>query len=256
MPIAVTRRTGRSLEKGQVTYIDRQPIDTSLAVKQHRQYEDLLSALGLTLVSLPAEEEMPDAPFVEDVAVVVDEVALITPMGSETRKAERESVRRVLEAFREVLIMSQESRLEGGDVLRIGGALYVGLSSRTDRKGVEELRTLLGPLGYQVQPVPVERCLHLKTGCTYIGQETILINPRWIDRSHFAGMRVIEVHPEEENAANALRVSGSVLMSASAPRTLERVHAAGFTVHPVQISELEKVEAGLTCLSLLFSYKD
>jgi dimethylargininase len=252
MLTALTRKISKSLEICELTHVDRNPINITRAAAQHRHYEDLISSLGVIIVSLPGEPEMPDAPFVEDVAIIIDGLALITPMGSESRKAERDSVREILGRFRKVQEMDLQSRLEGGDILRVGRSLFAGLSSRTDSQGIDELRRLAEPLDYQVTPVPVTKCLHLKTGCTYLGNDTILINPLWIEKNLFKGFRFIEVHPSEPAAANALLIKERVIMSSSFPRTVDRVELAGFRVEKVAISELEKAEAGLTCMSVLF----
>ncbi len=248
--IALTRQIG-DLERCELTYRSREPIDLARARLQHHQYEQLLEHLGVEVVSLPAEPGLPDAVFVEDAAVVLDECALLPRMGAASRRPEIESLAAALRAHRPLVRLGEPGTLDGGDVLRMGRTLYVGLSTRTDAAGIATLRHHAAPLGYEVRPVPVQGCLHLKSACTALGPYTLLGNPERVDRSNFPGLQFVTVSPDEPDAANVLRIGDQILASACFPRTLERLVGLGFRVHAVDNSELVKAEGGLTCTAVL-----
>jgi len=236
-----------------LTYIARQPIDFEKIAQQHQAYEECLKELGLRVVSLPAELGLADCVFVEDTAVVVDEVAIIPHMGAATRRTEVNLTAETLSNFRHLKFINGEGTLEGGDVMRIGRTFYVGVSTRTNRDGIAQLQKILAPYDYQVVPVEVAGCLHLKTACTYLNHNTILANPSWVDMSTFRDVDVIETFPTEPWSANSLSVGDSVVLPASAPRLAELLSQRGLRVLTLDISELEKAEAGLTCMSIIFS---
>jgi dimethylargininase len=195
---------------------------------------------------------MPDAVFVEDPALVLDEVAVIATMGCASRRGERDSLAEALAPFRPLIHMREPAKLEGGDVMRIGKDLFVGLSDRTDQAGVAQLGALLAPFGYRVVPMELHDCLHLKSACCYIGENSILINRAWVDTEPLRGFRLIDVAPEEPWGANALRVADTVLMPSAYPATAEVLRKNGFKVRGLDLSELLKAESGVTCSSLLF----
>ncbi len=252
MLTAITRAVSPSINRCELSHVARQPIDFQKAVEQHREYENCLRELGAAIISLPAEPDMPDSMFVEDPAVVVDEIGVMTRMGAESRRQESESLANVLARFRPLRWLREPATLEGGDVLRIGSAVFVGLSPRTNREGVGQLETELAPLGYSVHPVPVQGCLHLKSACSWLGDEMILANPEWVDTSLLRGFRVIDVSRNESRAANVLAIGGTVVVSAAFPATAELLQTLGRRVRALDISELMKAEAGLTCSSILF----
>ena len=230
----------------------RQPIDLAKACEQHRGYERLLEKLGARLISLPAEAMLPDSMFVEDPAVVLDELAVILPLGTPTRRAEAASLAQALSPFRKLEYVKSPGMLEGGDVLRIGRQLFVGLSRRTNKEGIRQLKAILEPRGYEVVGVPVRGCLHLKSAVTYLGRNTLLANREWFDVRAFDGYDFVDVAAEEAHAGNALALGDTVIFPASFPRTRARLEERGFCVTPLDISELQKAESGLTCSSLLF----
>jgi len=248
---AITREVSRSIGDCELTWLAREPIDVDKAIAQHHAYEACLASLGARVISLPALEEHPDAVFVEDPSIVLDEVAVITTMGAASRRGERSSLAAALAEFRPVIWMRDPARLEGGDVMRAGRDLYVGISGRTDAAGIYELRELVRPFGYRVTAVELRDCLHLKSACCFIGDGTILINRKWVDASALESYRLIDVAPEEPWAANALRVGEGVVMASAFPATAEILRAAGFDVRPVDVSELMKAESGVTCSSLI-----
>ncbi|HYI00361.1 N(G),N(G)-dimethylarginine dimethylaminohydrolase, partial [Hyalangium sp.] len=196
-------------------------------------------------------ESMPDAVFIEDVAVVLDEVAVLTRPGAESRRAEVLSVAEVLARHRPLRTLEAPGTLDGGDVLRVGRTLYVGQSERTNAAGTVQLRGHVAGFGYEVRPVPIRGCLHLKSAVTQVADDTLLVQPAWVDPVAFAGFRVIEVDPGEEHAANALWVGGGVVYPACFPRTQQRLEDAGIAVTPVDVSELQKAEGAVTCCSLV-----
>lgn len=250
MLIALTREVSPSIANCELEFLDRQPIDVALAEEQHRQYQSCLTELGVHVEILPAEPGMPDGVFVEDPAIVLDEVAVITRMGAVSRRGEAETLARALAGYRELLRIQDPATLEGGDVMRVGKTLYVGYSRRTNVAGIQQLSALLHPLGYFVVPVEVLGCLHLKSACCYIGDDTVLANRTWMDPDALCGLKILDV--PEPRGANALRIGDTVLMPAAYPRTCEMLNRSGFRVRTIDNSELLKAEAGVTCTSLVF----
>jgi dimethylargininase len=247
----IVREVSPALASCALTYRAREPIDVELARAQHHGYAEALRRLGARVVALPAEPDLPDAVFVEDTAVVVDEVAVTTIPGSESRRMEVPSVADALARYRPVEFMVGPGTVDGGDVMRVGRTLYVGVSTRTSTEGACELRRRLAPYGYSVVEVDVGGSLHLKTACSFVGRGTVLANRNWFDAGRLDGLRVLDVEPTEPWAANTVRYGETVLASASAPVTCARLAAHGYAVLPVDISELQKAEAGLSCLSLI-----
>jgi dimethylargininase len=252
MLTAITRAVSPAFVHCQLSFIARQPINLQIAEAQHRAYEKLLESLGARLISLPAEPELPDSMFVEDPAIVLDELAIIMPLGTDSRRGEAASLGRALEPFRKLQHIELPGTMEGGDILRVGRKIYAGLSRRTNEEGVRQLRALLRQYDYEVIAVPVSGCLHLKSAVTSVGENILLANRSWFDPSPFAGYQWIEVAEDERHAANALAIAGKVLFPASFPHTRARLEAAGLDVLSIDISELQKAESGLTCSSLLF----
>ena len=253
MLVAMTRGVSSNIGDCLLTHLTRQRIDTDKAMDQHRAYEACLRAVGMHVISLPVEPDMPDSVFVEDPAIVLDEIALIGRMGAVKRRAEVKSLTTVLSAIRPLKFMDPPATLEGGDRVRIGRTLFVGISSRTNASGVEQLRRILFPFDYEVKPVKVTGCLHLTTGCSYLGNHTVLMNSDWVDASVFDGFNIIHTPPEEPWGANTIVIGdGVLLLSASFPHTRALLEQRGFDVRVANISELEKAEAGLSCMSLIF----
>lgn len=253
MLMALTREVSRSLASCELTWTAREPIDIALARAQHRQYERALEAMGIRVISLPEQPDMPDAVFVEDPLVVVDEVAIVTRMGAPSRRAEAGSLAEAIAPFRPVRSMAPPATLEGGDVMRIGKDIFAGLSTRTNRAGVDQLARELEPFGYWVRAVEVHGCLHLKSACCPMGDGKILVNPSWIDPAPLAGYTLIPVAYDEPGAANLLRAGDTVLMPSCFPRTAEIVASHVPQIRTVDISELIKAEAAVTCSSVIFT---
>jgi dimethylargininase len=250
--VAVIRGVPPSITRCELTYLRREPIDLDRAVAQHVAYAALLGDLGLEVLEVPADPAFPDCCFVEDVAVVLDGLAVLTRPGAESRRGEIAPVEQVLARFRPLARIEAPATLEGGDVLAVGRTLFVGRSPRTNADGVERLRALAEPLGWRVVTVPVIGCLHLKSAVTALDEGHVLANPTWIDPSPLQGLEIVAVDSEEPGAANVLRVGGAVVVHTGFPRTLEKIAARGYDVKPLDVSEFLKAEAALTCKSLLF----
>jgi dimethylargininase len=249
---AITRAVSPSLDRCELAFVERQPIDVAKAIAQHEQYVACLASLGITVVSLPAEADLPDAVFVEDPAIVLDEVAIMTRMGTASRRGESESLGRALARYRPLRWIREPGTLEGGDVVRIGATLFVGRSARTNDAGIAQLAEELAPFGYAVQAVDVLRCLHLKSGCTYLGRGAVLANRDWVDAGPLADFRAIDVPAAEPAAADVLAIGDTVIVPASFPETARILDRSGWRALPVDVSELQKAEAGVTCMSLIF----
>lgn len=249
--IAITREVPASIAECQLTHVTREPIDVARARAQHHEYEDALRACGCEVVRLPELEAFPDSVFVEDVALVLDEVAVMTRPGATSRQGEVAPMARVLERYRPLRSLVAPATLDGGDVLRLGRTIWVGRSSRTNAAGITQLGELVADFGYTVRAAAMQDALHLKSAVTAVADDTLLVNPAWVDASQFEGYTMIEVDPSEGFAANAVLVNGRVVHSTSFPRTQARLVAAGIDVVPVDASELAKAEGGVTCCALL-----
>ena len=252
MLTAITRTVSPALTHCELSFIDRQPIDLAKANEQHHAYEKLLADLGARIISLPPEPELPDSMFVEDPALVLDELAVIFPLGTETRRREAASIATVLAPFRKIVRVELPGTIEGGDILRVDRKLFVGLTARSNADGIAQLARIVAPYGYEVVGVPVTGCLHLKSAVTLLGNNTLLANRAWFNTSFFEGYQWVDVDAAEPHAGNALAFGGTVIFPASFARTRRRIEARGFQVTSLDISELQKAESGLTCSSLIF----
>lgn len=252
MLTAVTKGVSPAMNRCELSYVERVEIDVVKAAEQHRQYEECLRAMGADVIALPGDPDRPDSVFVEDPAMVLDEAAILTRLGAESRRGEGESLAKTLARFRPLRWMRAPATLEGGDVMRVGKTLYVGASARSNAAGMAQLAEETKPYGYAVKPVEVRGCLHLKSGCCYLGEGIALANRAWVDTEALAGLRLVDVAPDEPWAANVLTIGADALMPAGFPATAEIVERLGWKVQTVDISELRKAEAGVTCSSLIF----
>ena len=250
---AIVRRPSAAISHCALTYLDREPIDFGRALEQHAAYVDALHSAGADVRILPQEEHLPDAVFVEDTAVVVDECAVIGRPGIDSRRAEVDSIATALVGIRPTIHIAAPGTLEGGDILRVGRTIFAGQTARTNAEGTRQLAAALAPHGYEVVPVTPTGCLHLKSAVTFIGDETVLVNADWIDVDHFSRWQCVPVAPEEPFGANALLAGDVVHLAASAPLTRRKLAALGFRTAVIDTGEFEKAEAALTCLSLLFT---
>jgi dimethylargininase len=253
MLLAVTRAVPPSINRCELTHVAREVIDLARAEAQHTRYEEALRRAGCLVEHLPALPDLPDSVFVEDTAVVLDDVAVIMRPGAASRQPETETVAAALARHRPLLRIAEPGTLDGGDVLVVGRRVWVGVGGRTNLHGVRHLERHLAPHGYAVRGVEARGCLHLKSAATRVSESAVLVNPLWVDPSTFSPLEVIEVDPSEPFAANALLVEKTLLVSAACPHTAARVGARGIQVTPVDLSELAKAEGALTCCSLIFN---
>lgn len=249
--VALTRAVSPTLDQCQLTHLAREPIDVARATEEHAEYENALRALGASVVRVPSAPDSPDAVFVEDTAIVLDEIAIITRPGASTRRAETAAVAEALSAYRPLALIEPPGTLDGGDVLRIGPTLYVGRSSRSNDAGITQLTALLEPRDYRVVGVGMIGCLHLKSAITEVADGVLLANPDWISANDFSSYEIIPVDPDEPPGANALWLGGSVVFPDHYPRTARRLEDAGLRVVRVPCREIAKAEGGVTCCSLI-----
>src|SRR2546423_4465644 len=220
MPIAFTRSVPPSIVNCELTHLNREPINFARAAEQHAIYESELSALGCVIQRLPDLSELPDSVFVEDTAVVLPEIAIIARPGGASRRPEVASVADALRPHRPLTSIEPPGTLDGGDVLVVGSTIYVGESTRTNAEGIQQLANLTSAYSYDVRPVKVSRCLHLKSAVTRVAEDVILLNSAWVDSSSFKGVHQIEVHPSEQFAANALWIGETVIYPRNYDQTL------------------------------------
>ena len=251
MLIALTRPTGKELLDCELTHIDRVPIDIERAVKQHNDYLDVLRSLGVQVVELPRLPDHPDAVFVEDIVLVLPEVAVLLRPGAESRHGEVPSMAVALSGYRHCLTMDAPATLDGGDVIVLGKRVLVGKTTRSNVAGIGALAELLAPFGYSVEGVPVQGVLHLKSAATAVDNVTVIAYPDHVDLA-FLGATLLEAHPDEPQGANVVRLGDALLADASAPRTIEMLEKLGYSVVPVHVEEFAKAEGAISCKGVLF----
>jgi dimethylargininase len=252
MQIAITREVSPAIARCELTYQERVAIDYALACRQHDTYCRALAGLGCRVITLPAEPDLPDSVFVEDVALVLDEIAILTHPGAPSRRAEVERIRPALAPYRHLECIQAPATLDGGDILRIERTIYVGQSGRSSQAAIDQLAGLARPYGYTVQGVTLTGCLHLKSAITQVAPGIVLLNPRWVDPAVFSAYRRLEIDPAEPHAANVLMLEQGLIYPTSFQRTLERLEMEGLRVMATDVSEMQKAEGAVTCCSLVF----
>jgi len=252
MLIGLVHKLFPAIADCELTFIERDPVNYRLAAAQQQEYCRALGECGVQVKMLDANAAFPDACFVEDAAIVLDELAIIARPGAESRRGETAAIAATLADYRKLVFLDYPATLDGGDVLRIGRKLFIGRSSRTNQAAIETVSRLLAPIGYEVISVPVAGSLHLKTACTAIDDKTLLVNPQWLSLEAFGGYRIVEVSPDEAWAANIIRIGGTLIAQTGFPKTLEMLRHYSEKIRLVDISEFRKAEAGLTCLSIQF----
>jgi dimethylargininase len=250
--IGITREVSPEIEHCELTFLERGAIDFNRAVTQHEAYCHLLEALGIKVIRLKAAPGCPDSCFVEDPAVVLDEIAVITMLGAASRRPESPGIAEALSPYRKLATMALPQTLDGGDLLRIDRRLFVGLTARTNEGGVKFMKDIATPLGYEVIPLEPKGCLHLKSAVTHLGDGRVIANKEWIDPRPFTGLEVLPVPREEPWGANVLEVRGEIVVHSGHPRTIRLLEKEGLRVKALDVSEFLKAEAGLTCKSLIF----
>jgi dimethylargininase len=245
------RQVGTSLVECELTHMERAPIDLERARTQHEAYHRLLLELGWQVTMLPALKGFPDAVFVEDTAVVLDEIAIMCRCGALSRRGEVASVRRSIEPLRPVIAIEAPGTIDGGDVLVIGKRIWIGQTSRTNTAAVDQVRTIVEPLGYEVTTVPVRGCLHLKSAASAANAQCVVVNENWVDPAVFGGLDVIGIDADEPYAANVLALGEQVVVASTFPRTRRRIEAHGLDTRSLEADELAKAEGALTCCSIM-----
>ncbi len=255
MTKAITRKVSPAINNCELTHLARIPIDLELATLQHKQYEQCLIDLGCQVSSLPYELDLPDSVFVEDTAIVFDELAIITRPGAESRRKETTSIAQALSLHRQLHYIKEPATIDGGDVLVIGKQVFVGLSSRTNSLAINQMQQILFDYGYSVIGISVSNCLHLKSAVTFIGNNTLLVNPNWINTEVFGQIKTIAIDTSEPSAANSLLVDNTLIFPINYPKTKAILQNNGFKVISLDVSEIIKAEGAITCCSLIFNDK-
>ena len=253
MPNALIRPVSPKMGDCELTHLERQPIDVQLAEKQHAAYVKALQNAGCQIISAAAAPDLPDSIFVEDCCVVLDELAIITIPGAASRRPETDGIASALQPHRPLHFIQEPGILDGGDVLVIGKKIWAGLSSRSNQAAIEQMSAFVEPFGYEVNGLTVNGCLHLKSAVTQVAENSVLLNPDWIDAAIFSDFKIIETHPDEPAAANALYLNEQVIFPVAFPKTAIQLVAAGIEIFLVDNSEVLKAEGGVTCCSVIFN---
>jgi dimethylargininase len=251
--VAVTHIPPESLEQGERSFVGRDAIDMARARAQHATYCDLLRSLGCEVITLSANAKFADSVFVEDTAIVLDELAVMASPGATSRRAEVAAIETELRKHRKVIERIElPGTLDGGDVVCNGRLVLVGRSGRTNADGTDQLRQHLRGHGYTVRSVGLRDCLHLKSGCCALPDGRLLVNPKWVELKDLRGFDIVEIDAAEPFAADVLTVGRSVVSAAAHPKTVALMASLGFDSRTIDLSEFAKAEGGVTCLSLIF----
>ena len=250
--VALTHAPPPTLERGERTYVGRSPIDFPLAQRQHAQYCDVLRSCGVRVFTIDTNAAHADAVFVEDTAIVLDEIAVLTSPGAVSRRAEIAGIEPELRKYRTVARIELPATIDGGDVVVVGKRVFVGASARSNEAGASALQDVLARFGYRVARVGLRDCLHLKSACCALPDGRLLVNPHWIDGDGLRDFECVPIPEDEPFAADFASVGDTVIMSETNPRTAELVRQLGFEVRATPLSEFEKAEGGVTCLSIIF----
>ncbi|MFN2492040.1 MAG: dimethylarginine dimethylaminohydrolase family protein [Pyrinomonadaceae bacterium] len=249
---AITRGVSSNIAACELTYRCRERIDYENAAMQLQDYCALLRKYGVEVVTVPASPSYPDCCFVQDAAVVLDEICVVGSMGAPARRGEVTEVEKILAPYRRIEHILLPATLDGGDVVPVGRTIFVGLSRRTNGRGIESFAKIVDAFGYKVVPVNVRGGLHLTTACGVVDDETLILNPRWIDASAVKGVRQLYVPEDEPWSANMIRIDEVICIEKGAPRTVELVEPYNDRIEILDISEFRKAEGSLSCLSIIF----
>ena len=251
--VAVTRELTAAIGNCELTFLHRSAIDFGLAQQQHRDYQSALSSLGCEVVVVPAPPGLADSVFIEDTALVLDDIAVMLRPGVASRQPEVAGVAEVLQQYKPLKAIEPPGTIDGGDLLRVGNRIFAGLSTRSNQSGIQQLRDIVSDFGMTVETVETTKCLHLKSAVSEVAPGTLLINTDWISSSAFKDFELIPADKEETHAANALRIGKNLIYPSSFPRTMDVLMNRGIDVIPVDLTELQKAEGAVTCCSLIFS---
>ncbi|HEX6947251.1 MAG TPA: dimethylargininase [Acidimicrobiia bacterium] len=251
MPRAIVREVPDTFVDA-LTMGGRPVLDVNRAREQHAAYRQMLSEAGYEVTVVPADENCPDCPFIEDTAVVLDAFAIITRPGAQSRRPETGPVAEALAGLMPVHHITEPGTMDGGDVMRVGKDVFIGRSARTNDAGIAQFAEIASQYGFRVVAAPVSKVLHLKSAVVPIDDETLLIASDCTDPATFVGYRLIEKPPAEKDGS-ALRLhDGRVIVTANSPMTIGTLQGAGYEVGWTDTTEFQKADGGLTCLSLLF----
>jgi len=249
---AIVKTPGHSFSKG-ISTSNLGPPDYQKALNQHLEYIKVLQDCGLEVIVLDPDENYPDSTFVEDPALITLRGAIITNPGAPSRKGETKEIKEVLQDyFSDLKEIQDPGTVEGGDVMMVGSNFYIGLSDRTNQEGANQLINILENFGLNGTTVELEKVLHLKTGVSYLEENTMLVAGEFLTRAEFKNYQILTISQEEGYAANSLWVNGTVLVPAGFPQTEEKIQYAGYPTRVVDVSEFRKMDGGLSCLSLRF----
>jgi dimethylargininase len=251
--IAVTRELAAAIGNCELTFLPRSTIDFARAQQQHLDYQSALSSLGCEVVVVPAPPGLADSVFIEDTALVLDDIAVMLRPGVASRQPEVAGVADVLRQYKPLTTIEPPGTIDGGDLLRVGNTIFAGLSTRSNQSGIRQLRDIVAEFGMNVETVETTKCLHLKSAVSEVAPGTLLINTDWISSSAFKDFELIPVDKEETHAANALRIGKDLIYPSSFPRTMDALVNRGIDVLPVDLTELQKAEGAVTCCSLVFA---
>jgi dimethylargininase len=248
---AIVRKPGKNFSSGITTANLGEP-DFEKALIQHSNYVDALKSCALKIISLDADDKFPDGCFVEDTAIITEKIAVITNPGVASRKGEQDSIAEVLKEFRELLYIKSPGTLEGGDVVKAENHYYIGLSERTNEEGARQLGAILSDFGFTSTVVPPGNILHLKTGMNYIGDNMMIAVKELAGYDIFKEFEIIELQPLENYAANCIRVGSKLIIAAGYPVIKSGLEKLKYEIIALEVSEFEKMDGGLSCLSLIF----
>ena len=250
---AIVRVPGKSLVNGLSDSKELGLPDYDKAIIQHHSYIEVLQSCGLEVNVLESCEDYPDSTFVEDVALITPNCAIMTRPGAESRRGEVEQIMAVLKSqFNNLETIEAPGTIEAGDVMMVGNHYYIGLSDRTNLQGAEQLIKLLVKHGHTGSTVELKDVLHLKTGLSYIENNMLIICGEFKSDPIFSGFDHIEIPEEESYAANCIWVNDNVLIPAGYPLSKEKISSIGYNVIEVDVSEFKKLDGGLSCLSLRY----
>jgi len=248
---ALTRKPGKNFNQG-LTTANLGPPNYELILKQHASYVDALKTVGIDVIELDPQPNYPDAHFVEDTAVVFSEAAVITRLGAASRRGEGESIAEVLRQYREIEHIQTPGTLDGGDVLMIGNRFFIGISERTNPEGAKQLGGILEKYGKTWTTIQVGAGLHFKSSVNYGGKNSILVTRDFTSHAALKGYGKIIVNKEEEYSANTLWINDHLLMPKGFPGTKTKLKRLGLPIIELDVSEMQKMDGGLTCLSIRF----
>ncbi|QNO14696.1 N(G),N(G)-dimethylarginine dimethylaminohydrolase [Alkalicella caledoniensis] len=248
----ITRKPSKSMVHG-ITTVNLGKPDYEKALLQHSEYVKALKGCGVNTIELEANEDYPDSCFVEDTALLTKKCAIITNPGAESRKGEEKEISEVLKDFYDnIEVIKNPGTVEGGDIMMVGDHFYIGLSARTNEEGARQMISFLEKYGYTGSTVPLKEFLHLKTGVSYLGNNNLLATGEFLDSTEFREFNIIEVSKDDDYSANCIWVNGKVLVPKGFKNTRDAIIKAGYDVIELDMSEFQKLDGGLSCLSLRF----